>query len=137
MKTNEMKLKQVFIRYELWEETKCGLWVQKSGIERTQLIHKVKRFMENTDQFYQAMRRVIAEWPVSCEVNFTNANMNHIAWLGHAACCIELGIPEECTRTAWWKLTQQQRDDADKVAAHCIRIWKRNYVKTKTENQCV
>lgn len=116
-------MKRVYRHYEEWEETKAGLWRRPTGDERRQWIDLCSVFMADTSQFHAAMLRVIDEWPVSCEVNFTTKTINRQAWLGHAACCVAIGCPEEPTRAAWWKLTQSQRDLADAAAAEVITLW--------------
>lgn len=116
---------RIYHHYEKWEETKAGLWRRPCGEERRMWIEQCAVFMANTAQFRDAMRRAIVEWPISCEVNFTTKAINRQAWLGHAACCIAIGCPEEPTRAAWWTLTQKQRDDADAAAAEVIEEWER------------
>jgi predicted phosphoadenosine phosphosulfate sulfurtransferase len=118
---------RVFKHFEEWEETAAGLWRRPIGIEREHLIARCARFMANTEAFCEAMLRAIEEWPNSCEVSFTNPSLNQQAWLGHAACCIAIGCPEEPTRAAWWTLTQKQRDLADEAAAKVIQIWTVRY----------
>jgi len=116
-------MKRIYRNYREWEETRAGLWNRPVGIERDTHIEKCSVFMSDTMLFERAMFRVILEWPISCEVNFTSKGSNRQAWLGHAACCIEIGCPEEPTRAAWWKLTQEQRDLADASAAKVIKVW--------------
>lgn len=73
------------------------------------------------------MMLVIKEWPVSCEVNFTKRGNNKQAWLGHAACCLDVGSPEEPTRAAWWTLPSEIREAGDAAAAEVIAIWEERY----------
>jgi hypothetical protein len=67
--------------------------------------------------------RVVNEWPYSCEQAFTNPGMNHLAWVGHAACCLAIQCPEYVTRRAWGKLTNQQQIDANEKAALAVQMW--------------
>lgn len=120
-------MRRVYHHYEKWEETKAGLWRRPTGEERQALIANCAVFMADTSAFRRAMERAIEEWPISCEANFTTKSINRQAWLGHAACCIAIGCPEEPTRAAWWKLTQMQRDLADEAAAEVIKIWEQRY----------
>lgn len=122
-----MKIKRVFHHYSLWEEGHFGMWRRPTGSEREYLILKCAEFMADTARFRAGMIRAISEWPISCEVNFTNRSNNRQAWLGHAACCISVDCPEEPTRAAWWTLTKKQRDDADAAAAEVIEMWERRY----------
>ena len=122
-------MRRIFYHYTDWEETYAGLWRRVSGEERQQLIAKCAIFMADTLQFQRAMAQVIQEWPISCEINFTIMAANRQAWLGRAACCLALQCPEEPTRSAWWMLTQAQRDDADTAAAMLITQWEHAYTK--------
>lgn len=122
-----IKIKRVYHHHDKWEEAKAGMWRRPTGSERDYLVQKCAEFMANTDAFREAMYQAIEEWPVSCEVNFTKRSGNRIAWLGWAACCIAIDCPEEPTRAAWWKLTRQQREDADAAAAEVILEWERRY----------
>jgi hypothetical protein len=121
-------MKRVYHHYEKWEETHAGMWRRPTGAERQEWIGKVAAFMADTDKFKAAMLRAIKEWPISCEANFTCSSVNKQAWLGHAACCIAIGCPEEPTRSAWWTLSQELRDAADAAAAEVIMIWQADYI---------
>jgi hypothetical protein len=123
------KIKRVFHHHDLWEEAGAGMWRRPTGSERQYLIQKCAEFMDNTDAFREAMYQAIEEWPISCEVNFTNRNNNRQAWLGHAACCIAIECPEEPTRAAWWTLSKAKRDAADAAAAEVIEEWERRYLE--------
>lgn len=73
------------------------------------------------------MTRVIREWPISCENALTDPNLNRKAWIGHAACALALGCPEDITRKAWGLLTDEQRLLANKQAARSIAEWEQSY----------
>lgn len=137
-------MKRIYHSYEKWEETKAGMWRKPCGEERKQFIENCSVFMSNTAAFRAAMFRAIQEWPLSCENNLTAKNVNRQAWLGHAACCIAIGCPEEPTRAAWWTLTQRQRELADEAAAEAIAAWEKErklkarvYWKPDTLQWCV
>jgi hypothetical protein len=128
------KFNRVYRPYYEWEETAAGLWRRPTGDERSAWILRCAEFMAVTVNFRNGMLRAIEEWPNSCEVNFTSYASNRQAWLGHAACCISIGCPEEPTRAAWWTLTERQRVDADKAAAEVILIWEERYAKTQNRD---
>lgn len=77
------------------------------------------------------MMRVIYEWPISCENALTDSSLNQKAWVGHAACAMAIGCPEDITREAWGKLTDEQRLLANKEADRAIREWRHNYAKDR------
>jgi hypothetical protein len=76
------------------------------------------------------MTRVINEWPISCENALTDYSLNRRAWVGHAACALARGIPEDITRLAWGKLNDEQRLLANKAADRAIQQWEHNYAKS-------
>jgi hypothetical protein len=80
-------------------------------------------FTGDAELYGAFMLEVVRLWPVSCEHNLTEPAQNRRAWLGHAACCMAIGCPEDVTREAWWHLTDQQRTDADQRATEAIQRW--------------
>jgi hypothetical protein len=77
------------------------------------------------------MQRVIKEWPISCENALTDYSLNRKAWVGHAACALALGCPEDITRQAWKELTYEQQLLANKEADGAIKAWEYNYIKDR------
>ena len=120
-------MKQVFHHYKDWEEHHHGLWRKVSGAEKEEYLSKAVEFTGNTELYGDWMMKVISEWPVSCEQNLTCSSINRQAWVGHAACCLAIGCPEEVTRLAWWKLTDKQRDEANLKADEAIAKWEEDY----------
>jgi len=60
--------------------------------------------------------------------------MNHQAWIGHAACAINHNAPEDITRLAWRRLTQEQQNAANAAADNAIAYWADKYAKTRIEH---
>ena len=81
-------LERVFHHYEDLEEFHAGLWRIVRGKERQNNIEAAGDLMRCPDEFKEAMRQAITEWPKSCEANLTAESVNRIAWLGHAGCCL-------------------------------------------------
>jgi len=77
------------------------------------------------------MRRVICEWPISCENALTDPFINRRAWLGHAAVALALQIPEDITRAAWNFLNHEQQLLANKEADAAIQAWEYTYIKNR------
>lgn len=77
------------------------------------------------------MARVCAEWPISCENALTDPHLNQKAWLGHAACALAHGIPEDIVRKAWGYLTDEQKYLANKEAEREVAAWKERYLSNK------
>lgn len=116
-------MKRIYHHYKYWEDWINGMWRKESKEYESINIQKVIEFTGNHLKYGEAMIRVINEWKISCENNLSNVSINRKAWIGHAACCIELGYPEYLVRQAWQELTDEQRNLANKEALKAIRIW--------------
>jgi len=120
-------IRRVYHHYDQWEEYKHGMW-RTANIEPG-MLEKAIAFTGDAELYGSHMRRVIVEWPISCEQNLTCKGMNRLAWVGHAACCLAIGCPEQLTRAAWHYLTQEQQDDANAQAANAVETWERRYLE--------
>jgi hypothetical protein len=116
-------MKRVYHHYSDLEEYHCGLWRITSGDERRSFKELAADLMANSEAFQEAMARALIEWPRSCEHNLSAENINRIAWLGHAGCCVARGCPEEATRAAWHTLTVDQQNEANRVAGIVLAKW--------------
>jgi hypothetical protein len=88
-------------------------------------------FTGNAVIYGSYMRRVVREWPISCENALTDYSLNRKAWLGHAACALAHGLPESIVRKAWGYLTNEQRFLANREAAGAISEWELSYAKSQ------
>lgn len=95
-------MRRVYRHYTDMEEYRPnGMWRNVAGQEQRQAyIDAASALMADPARFKDAMLRAIEEWPNSCEVAMTTPSLNHLAWFGHAGCCIATGSPEDCTH-AW------------------------------------
>jgi len=120
-------MKRIYHHYELWECWKNGFWDSSSGLEKIQKKQKVIDLFSNPidTEFY--MNRVITEWKYSCEQNLSNDNMNKVAWLGQAACCILDKIPSTVTMEAWGLVPDEFKVIANNIAEKIIKKWENNY----------
>lgn len=121
-------MKRVFHPYHLWEDFKCGMWRNVVGDERNLWLQKAVEFTGDAELYGLWMMKVIKAWPISCEQNLTCTSMNRQAWIGHAACCLAIGCPEDITRAAWHLLTDQQRNEANQKADEAIKAWELGYI---------
>lgn len=122
-------LKRVYHPCHAWEEIRHGMW---SDVEnRSEMLAKAIEFTGNHALYGSYMMRVISEWPISCENALTDSSLNQKAWVGHAACALAIGCPEDITRQAWGMLTDEQRFLANKEADRAIRQWRYNYAKNR------
>jgi hypothetical protein len=122
-----MKLPRVWHPVFDWEEMATPMW--ESGGDSD--IDQIVEFTGDHVAYGKAMARVINEWPISCENSLTNYNINRKAWLGHAACALQIGGPQSLTRKAWALLNDTQRTLANREAARHIGIWERRYIEDR------
>lgn len=121
-------IKQIYHPYSKWECGKNGMWEDVLGSKSEELIDLAVKFTSNHILYGEAMKKVIYSWKYSCENFLTDKNINRKAWLGHAACSLELKLPENIVRIAWKKLTEEQRILANKQAEKYINEWELNYL---------
>lgn len=91
--------------------------------KKNSLLKQAISFTGNSKLYGSFMKRVISEWPITCEHHLTDLNSNRKAWIGHAAACLALQCPEDITRQAWGYLSQSQQDDANLEAENAIEAW--------------
>lgn len=114
---------RVYHNFLTLEEYTQGMWRIVRGEERKRYIAASADLMLRPDDFFSAMVSAIDQWPRSCEHNLTAENMNRIAWLGHAGCCVAIGSPEDCTRAGWYYLDDDQMEAANQAAARALTRW--------------
>lgn len=124
-----MKLKRVYHHHGEWEEIPAGMWGEVE--DRKAWIAKAIAFTGNHKLYGSFMMKVITHWPISCENALTDSSLNQKAWIGHAACALAIGCPEDITREAWGQLTDEQRLLANKEADRAIRMWRYAYGKDR------
>jgi len=122
-------LKRKYHHYLKCEEFKTNMWKQIPIEKRQDAINESAALMINTNQFLNAMKNVVDNWPYSCEANLTASVINHQAWLGHAGCAFNHDAPEDLTRLAWSTLTKEQQDLANLAADEAKAYWMDKYAK--------
>lgn len=121
-------LTRVYCHYEQWEEYRWGMWRILSGTDRESLEPDVITVLCDINKFRSSLHSALMRWPVSCAVNMTNRSSNRAAWLWHAGACIVTSAPEDVTRSVWMKITQEQREEADRVAWEVVHEWEHEYI---------
>lgn len=116
-------MSRVFHHYERLEEYQDGMWRITRGEKRKAHVAASASLMRDPAAFQSAMFAALEQWPLSCEHNLTAENVNRIAWLGHAGCCVGVSSPEDCTRLGWHTLTREEQDEANRVAAEVLKQW--------------
>lgn len=126
-------MKKIWHHYLKWEEYQAGMWNTITGEKRQELLNQAIEFTGNVDLYGSWMLRVITEWPISCEQHLSDVHMNRQAWIGHAACCLATGIPEDITRAAWANLSPETQTLANEKAQTAIQIWELNHAKQNSK----
>ena len=123
-----MKFKRVYHPYWNWEEIDHNMWGDVAN--RKAAVEKAEKFTGDHKMYGRFMMRVVKEWPVSCENALTDYTINRKAWVGHAACALARGLPEDIVRKAWGRLTDEQRELANREAERAIQTWEHDYAKS-------
>lgn len=116
-----MSIDRIYHPYWLWEETDSNMW--GSVKDRKKYLKLAIEFTGDTALYGRWMLKVADKWRYSCEHNLTDVKQNRQAWIGHAACAMAHGLPEDIVREAWSYLTQEQQDAANKKADEAILYW--------------
>jgi hypothetical protein len=115
------KTKQIFVHYNLWEDH--AMWRTLTRLEEPEFRKMAIDFTGDYIRYGRAMMKVIDQWPNTCMNSLSNPSINRRAFIGHAACQLEINCPEYIVRQAWWMLNENQRILADKEADKAIQEW--------------
>jgi len=121
-----MSIKRIYHPYDVWEETYSNMWGNVKNKEA--YLQVAIEFTGNAKLYGEHMKRVQREWKKSCEHNLSNTTQNRKAWIGHAACALAFGCPENIVREAWAHLSEQQQFDANEVADIAIAQWEKRHL---------
>ena len=108
------------------------MWRTVSGSAAAHFIKASADLMRCPDEFKEAMRQAVKDWPYSSEHNLTCEALNRIAWLGHAGCCVATNSPEDLTRLGWHTLSTSEQDEANRVACEVLMEWQDAYLTRGT-----
>jgi len=117
-------LKRIYHRWEHWECVRAGMYVScaESGVSKDEGLEMYRAFLSDIPRFVLSMKRVMREWPVSCEQFLTNDSINRVAWLGQSSACIEIGLPRSF-RGGFMLLKDEERRAANTVAKKALDAW--------------
>lgn len=128
-------MKQVFIHYSKWEDFINGMWHKVVKGKEDELLQQAISFTGDHNLYGAAMLRVITEWPNTCLHNLTDLSINRRAFIGHAACSLEINCPEYIVRMAWGFLNENQQIFANLAADKAIHQWELNHKNEKHHAQ--
>lgn len=120
---------QKYTPYTDWEDWVNGMWRRLPADEEDEFIDKAILFTGNHSLYGAWMKVVINVWTHTMLNSMTNVSINRRAFLGHCACSLAFDCPEYITRIAWHRLTEKQRELADKIAQETIDNWEIEYEK--------
>ena len=116
---------RIFHTWEKWECYPAGFHENSWPVtkwDNDDLRDLYAEFLGNDLLFRAALERVLEEWPMSCEHNLTNQNMNRIAWLGQAAACIAFRVPS-VYRGGFYRLSEEHQARANETALEYLNKW--------------
>ena len=116
-------MKRIYHDYRRWEDFKSGMWKKVGKNEAEKLLPIAIEFTGDHVKYGEAMIKVTKSWKYSCEHNLTDSSTNKKAWIGHAACSLEMNLPESVVRQAWKMLSSDQRIKANNQADLAIKLW--------------
>jgi len=105
--------------YRKWEDFNNGMYNTRANSE----IIKSCIDMFNSDIIYWYMTTTIENWKYTSEVHLTQKEFNRKAWLGQATCNYHFGATIKETTNAWFNLSREQRNLANKIAEEVIEEW--------------
>lgn len=90
-----LKTNQVYHPWDKWECFASGFYNTDppDGLTREEAKEAYATFLRDTQRFDNAIKRVMVEWPISCEQFLSNEHINRVAWIGQSAMFIETGVP--------------------------------------------
>ena len=122
-------MKPIYYRYELWEDYQNGMFHTKNdGNEQIRKEQALIMF-KDLEKLYENMKFVAENWKKSSEMNFTNSSVNYQAWLGQASSCYYTGCSDDETIEVWHLLTDEEKDEANKIADKVYNEWLKEYEK--------
>lgn len=128
-------MKRIYHPVHEWEEIAANMWGTVD--DREGALETSVQVTGQPTLYGLFMRRVLSEWPVSCENALSDRSINRKAWIGHAAIALGFAIPEDVVRQAWGYLSDEQRKLANAEAAYCIETWERSQAADRNLHQDV
>ena len=121
-----MKNLRIYHPYWKWEDYEAGFYDNCSGEIKKHYIEKIIEMFNSEKLTKENMFHIVDNWKYSCEHNLTNPAMNHIAYVGQAACCNYCKAPSTITMECWSMLSKEVQQRANKNALEAIDRYKNN-----------
>lgn len=115
--------------WNVWEDYRAGLYsIQRDESREAD----AARLLADPDQFLEAAREMLREWPNAAIHNLRHMWSGRNAWIGQATCCYSVAATAADTRAAWGTLTNQQQAAANDVARKVRDEWERGVHDAQT-----
>lgn len=125
-----VRIERVHHHYLFWEDWRHGLYRIPASHEQSGAVYAASLLAVASD-LLTAMTAVLDEWPISSEVNLSHVARNRQAWLGQAACCWAIGVPESITKMGWHLVSDALQAEANAVADEVIAIWEHRHLSKR------
>ena len=119
-------MKRIFHQYQEMEDFKNGMYRENKN-DRNERVKRACEILGDKETCRKAMETVVSKWKNATEYNLSNDKINKKAWLGQACCSIYANVHEDETREGWGLLTDNQREQANKIANEIITNWVRRH----------
>lgn len=120
-------IERIYHPYWKWEEVDSNMWGTVD--DKKKYLDLAVEFTGDAELYGSWMIKVVRKWKYSCEHNLSNKTQNRQAWIGHAACAMAMGCPENIIRLAWAHLNKDQQDEANAKADEAILLWEKLHAR--------
>lgn len=124
------RIERVHHHYLFWEDWRAGLYRVPASHEQEDAVLAASLLGVASD-LKAAMLSVLTEWPISSAVNLSHVARNRQAWLGQAACCWAIGVPETITKMGWHLVAEPLQVEANAVADEVIAEWEYRHLSQR------
>lgn len=112
-----------------WEDWLAGMYEPTNSEDWL----AAARLLRDPDQFREAAREMIREWPHATRHNLGHMWSGRNAWVGQATCCYSLGLTAADTRRAWGTMSLGDQWTANQVARDIRAEWERTQVDAQAQ----
>lgn len=130
------KNNRAFARYESWECYQAGFFNSCSCRDHVK-VEESRLLLCNPDAFYAACFHVFEQWRITSLVHLTNTQINHKAWIGHAAAFLHHNACEDCTVKGWHLCDARQQIKANLIADTAVKEWIQTCEKENCQIQSI
>ena len=117
---------QIWHPWTEWECYAAGMFDGETSSSPEESRIAYAAFLRNIPRFKRAMKRVMKQWPRSCEHFLTNPNINRVAWLGQASMCIETGVSRK-HRAGFMLMSKEECKAANQAAQEVLDQWEKDH----------